>query len=119
MCFWNFVFETRVVLPHNDTLSRSMTVRGASTLGKEEIKPPPSDALLLRFPKSDGDASIRPSPIGPAKDASGHWNYFRPVPLDEKASTEWRRKIGSKVAEMLNILSSVFHFDTSATHTDH
>jgi hypothetical protein len=101
------VFELELVA-HNDTWRQSMSTRGVSTLGKEEIKPPPSNALLLHFPKSDGDASIRPSPIGPARDASGRWNYFRPVPLDEKASTEWRRKIGSKVAEMMSKLSQSF-----------
>jgi hypothetical protein len=102
------MFETRVVLPHNDTLSQSMSARGVTTLGKEETRPPPSDALLLHFSKSDGDASIRPSPTGPTRDATGRWNYFRPVPLDEKTSTEWRRKIGSKVAEMMSIPSQSF-----------
>ena len=83
-----------------------MPPRGTITLGLEEIKAPPANAPLLRFPKSDGDASIRPTPSnGPAKDSSGSWNYFRQVPLDERMSTEWRRKIGNKVAEMMNIPS--------------
>jgi hypothetical protein len=97
-----------LALPHNDTQPQSMSSGGVATLGKEETKPPPSNAILLHFTKSDGDASIRPSPIGPAKDGSGRWNYFRPVPLDEKTSTEWRRRIGSKVAEMMSKPSQPF-----------
>jgi hypothetical protein len=76
--------------------------RGSTTLGSEEIKPPPPNARWITFEQSDGDFSIRPEPRNPERDSSGKWNFFRQVPLDERQSTEWRRKIGNKLAEMLN-----------------
>ncbi|KIM34322.1 hypothetical protein M408DRAFT_59947 [Serendipita vermifera MAFF 305830] len=75
--------------------------RGTTTIGPEEIQPPPSNSKFLSFENSDGDASIRPSPTQLSRDATGRINYFRQVSLDEKSSTQWRRKIGSKVAFML------------------
>lgn len=73
--------------------------RGATTLGSEEIRPPPAGVKYLKFEKSDGNDAIRPTPTNPS--GSGPVNYYRQVPLDEKNSTEWRRKIGGKVAAML------------------
>ena len=81
------------------------TSRGVTTVGSEEIQPPPRNAKFLEFVKSDGNAFIRPTPTQPVKDASGQVNFYRLVPLDEKSSTMWRKKIGSKVASMLGYSS--------------
>jgi hypothetical protein len=77
--------------------------RGGNTTGSEDLKPPPAEALLLEFPKSDGDSTLRPESRNvPTRDSSGRWNFYREITLDQRLSTEWRRKIGNKVAEMLN-----------------
>ncbi|PVG00733.1 hypothetical protein CPB86DRAFT_782281 [Serendipita vermifera] len=77
--------------------------RGGATTGSEDIKLPPSEALLLEFPRSDGDSALRPEPRDiPSRDSTGKINYYREIGRDQRLSTEWRRKIGNKVAEMLN-----------------
>jgi hypothetical protein len=73
--------------------------------------PPPEDARFLEFHQSDGDSSRWPQPHpGPSRDPDGKLNYYRPLGLDERGSTDWRKKIGIKVAELMKKPSEICLF---------
>lgn len=85
-------------------LTSTMTdAGGRSSLGAiTQHNPPPNNALYIEFHQSDGESSRWPQPCpGPSRDSDGKLNYYRPIGLDEHASTDWRKKIGFKVAELM------------------
>jgi hypothetical protein len=64
---------------------------------------------MIRFPRSDGDASRRPTNLDRTPDRSGQVNYHRKVHLNEKPAAGWREKVGTELAKKLD------SYDTSKT----
>ncbi|KAI0343026.1 hypothetical protein BDW22DRAFT_1297142, partial [Trametopsis cervina] len=62
----------------------------------------PPNPEWLEFPRTDGDKSTWP-PNTKRVITGGEVNYFRPVEQDESLSINWRRQVGSKIAESLGL----------------
>ena len=63
----------------------------------------PPDAVMVKFPRSDGSSGTWPPETERKIDKEGNVNYFRPVPLNEGLAIHWRRSVGVKVAEELGL----------------
>lgn len=77
----------------------SRSVAGPSEPSEADLETYPANALFLDFQGTDGDESRWPVYTG--RTVNGEINYMRPVDLMEKGNFDWRKKVGSKLAEML------------------
>ncbi|CAE6482273.1 unnamed protein product [Rhizoctonia solani] len=70
-----------------------------------QIGPKEPNSQMLEWPRTDGDASNRPTGISFTKneDSQGNVNYYRFVRDTEEASVAWRREIGTYVAEAMGL----------------
>ncbi|KDN35069.1 hypothetical protein RSAG8_11907, partial [Rhizoctonia solani AG-8 WAC10335] len=70
-----------------------------------QIGPNEPNSQMLEWPRTDGDASRRPTGVSFTKnvDHGGNVNYYRLVGDTEEASVAWRREIGTYLAEEMNL----------------
>ncbi|ELU43632.1 Clr2 domain-containing protein [Rhizoctonia solani AG-1 IA] len=72
-----------------------------------QIGPKESNAQMLEWPRSDGDASDPRRPTGVSftknEDSERNVNYYRLVRDTEEASVSWRRDIGTYVADAMGL----------------
>ncbi|CAE6462991.1 unnamed protein product [Rhizoctonia solani] len=72
-----------------------------------QIGPKESNAQMLEWPRTDGDASRPRRPTGISftnnQDKEGNVNYYRQVRDTEEASVSWRKDIGTYVAEAMGL----------------
>lgn len=96
-----------VITPPTQSASYGSTARTFNTI----IEPPPTDALWIEFPRTDGDQNRWPVFTG-ERDNDGNINFLRPVDIDERSAVDWRKKVGKHLAEWRN-LPSMFRLDAS------
>ncbi|CAE6454437.1 unnamed protein product [Rhizoctonia solani] len=70
-----------------------------------QIGPKERNTQMLEWPRTDGDASRRPTGVSFTKneDSEGNVNYYRLVRDTEEASVAWRKEIGTYVAEAMGL----------------
>ncbi|CAE6402541.1 unnamed protein product [Rhizoctonia solani] len=68
-----------------------------------QIGPKEPNTQMLEWPRTDGDASRRPTNVSFTKNEDGerNVNYYRLVRDTEEASVAWRKEIGTYLAEEL------------------